>query len=664
MIRNAETTNGSGFFEPAAEGRTVNSARSFKTTERKITEKNEKFEKTFDSVYRENNAVPKKTVVKQKQKANFTEDKNVAERNADYNTDKTGVEQNKNLAVRKVITENKFEFEIEDEMKTVETENINSLIAQINFENMQNFDIDIRLNAVENIENILAAVSQKLNLNIDTQIPIAQFDAEDVPEEVIWQLSQLLCVLKEMGDAFLDAGLNGETVENRGEIFSPQEAFSIGQYLQQETIKLELSFAELGISREIAKNITYDDMNLEANVSLNVAADLETRTPAQQNLPESVENIFVEKKTGSADIQSIIEQFEDVINKVGATPLKNENLSKEPAITALNELKKEILKEPVISVNEKTAENVEKPKVNAAVENLPKEPIAAVSSELRKEIAKEEVKTQILAENTETAEETSQKPVVKNTLKTEIGRNEADTEKPEEKGETKESKLSEVLFNKNNKKENHNEDNRQNQQKQIGAMENTFSSPIRDAMIRTDERSANSPITLDGVSIEANKFNDSSEITSVSPRFVKLFEKEIVEQVQRTILNSSNKNGVHQISLTLNPEKLGEIKLTIQVDGNVVSAKLNVENSQVKQIIEQNLQNLKDSLAQHNLSAGSLDVNINGKEESRQDYERIINSKNRAGQTDAEGAVLDNAEEFLGMETGRRFGTNSFEFFA
>jgi flagellar hook-length control protein FliK len=116
--------------------------------------------------------------------------------------------------------------------------------------------------------------------------------------------------------------------------------------------------------------------------------------------------------------------------------------------------------------------------------------------------------------------------------------------------------------------------------------------------------------------------------------------------------------------MTLNPEKLGEIKLVIQVENGVVSARLNVENSEVKSIIEQNLQSLKDALSQQNLSAGNLDVSV-GSESAREMLERMKASrKHSKGHFGKEEGVI--AEETLdfGVDTGRRYGTNSFEFFA
>ena len=41
-----------------------------------------------------------------------------------------------------------------------------------------------------------------------------------------------------------------------------------------------------------------------------------------------------------------------------------------------------------------------------------------------------------------------------------------------------------------------------------------------------------------------------------------------------------------------------------------LAARIQVENQQVKQIVESNLQLLKDALAEQNLQAGSFEVNV------------------------------------------------------
>jgi len=294
------------------------------------------------------------------------------------------------------------------------------------------------------------------------------------------------------------------------------------------------------------------------------------------------------------------------------------------------------------NVNEKTDAKTNDEKVSVKTS----EEKANAKTDVENSVKTPEAQTQIVSGRKEVAKETDKFEAKSETSETK-----------ETKIEGKEIKVPQMSASKNNQ---------ENPQNQNDEPDKEFYTPIRDAMIRTTENGANSPITLDGISIEANKFNDSSEITSVSPRFVKLFEKEIVEQVQKTILNSTGKNGTHQISLTLNPEKLGEIKLTIQVEGNVVSAKMNVENSQVKQIIEQNMQNLKDSLAQQNLNAGSLDVNV-GESGHKELQEKMQHAKNRIKNGvsgDVESVLTNETQDLSGIDTGRRFGNNSFEFFA
>jgi flagellar hook-length control protein FliK len=75
---------------------------------------------------------------------------------------------------------------------------------------------------------------------------------------------------------------------------------------------------------------------------------------------------------------------------------------------------------------------------------------------------------------------------------------------------------------------------------------------------------------------------------------------------------------------------------------------------------------LKDSLAQQNLNAGSLDVNV-GENGSRELQERMQNARNRTksgAQSGTENVAVDETQDLSGVDTGRRFGNNSFEFFA
>jgi flagellar hook-length control protein FliK len=129
------------------------------------------------------------------------------------------------------------------------------------------------------------------------------------------------------------------------------------------------------------------------------------------------------------------------------------------------------------------------------------------------------------------------------------------------------------------------------------------------------------------------------------------------------------KNGAHEVRLQLKPETLGEIKMQIRIEGDVVAARINVESQQVRQIVESNMQSLKDALAEHNLQAGAFDVNVgkgfgdNGHSGAMQaDAGNKRASGN--GSADSSDESADQAEIAAGDETGRRFGKNTIEYFA
>jgi flagellar hook-length control protein FliK len=96
----------------------------------------------------------------------------------------------------------------------------------------------------------------------------------------------------------------------------------------------------------------------------------------------------------------------------------------------------------------------------------------------------------------------------------------------------------------------------------------------------------------------------------------------------------------------------------------MVTAKIQVESQQVKQIIENNMQSLRNALQEHNLQSGSLDVSVDRRFEERPSNDRHEHSVDRQNihddiaQTDVDTVVL------TGTDTGKRYGDNSIEYFA
>jgi flagellar hook-length control protein FliK len=135
---------------------------------------------------------------------------------------------------------------------------------------------------------------------------------------------------------------------------------------------------------------------------------------------------------------------------------------------------------------------------------------------------------------------------------------------------------------------------------------------------------------------------------------------QILNQISHKISEAAQ-SGLSYIRLKLKPEKLGEVQIRLSVQNDVVTARIDVENQQVRQIVENNFQALRDSLQDHNLSAGNLDVNVG--DFSRDGEDGSGNSQQENARRN--GLFSDEEEaEYTdpNTDTGRRFGTNSFEY--
>jgi flagellar hook-length control protein FliK len=159
-------------------------------------------------------------------------------------------------------------------------------------------------------------------------------------------------------------------------------------------------------------------------------------------------------------------------------------------------------------------------------------------------------------------------------------------------------------------------------------------------------------------------------LRTTEPGTMRQLEESVISQVADK-LNVAMKTGITEIRVMLRPESLGEVQMKIRIEGDVVIGKMYVENQQVKHIVEANLQTLKDSLSQHNLTVGSFSVDINHGNDAREQMQDLATGRNNdqdgngnshkdaGGQTDENGSTMAS-----GIETGRKFGTNSVEYFA
>lgn len=88
-----------------------------------------------------------------------------------------------------------------------------------------------------------------------------------------------------------------------------------------------------------------------------------------------------------------------------------------------------------------------------------------------------------------------------------------------------------------------------------------------------------------------------------------LIAKDIINQIEGKI-KVDIKGEVSEIKMLLKPDNLGEVTLKLLTENGIVTAKFLADNQKVKEIIEANLNDLKDSLSQQGINVSELSVSV------------------------------------------------------
>ena len=88
--------------------------------------------------------------------------------------------------------------------------------------------------------------------------------------------------------------------------------------------------------------------------------------------------------------------------------------------------------------------------------------------------------------------------------------------------------------------------------------------------------------------------------------------EQVVQQVKESLAQQDVKPGSQQITLTLSPDSLGEVKMNLNLQGQKLSVEIVTENRTVRDAIIQHTGALKESLARQNITMESFDVTTSG----------------------------------------------------
>ncbi len=113
-----------------------------------------------------------------------------------------------------------------------------------------------------------------------------------------------------------------------------------------------------------------------------------------------------------------------------------------------------------------------------------------------------------------------------------------------------------------------------------------------------------SEVKNNNINIVKNNINTGMKDLQNTIKTIKTTE--IISEITRHFQNTDIKSIVFQLS----PENLGKIKLLIDYSTNRLTANIEVENEQVKQIIQSNLEQLKNNLQNSGIQLSNINVNI------------------------------------------------------
>lgn len=95
-----------------------------------------------------------------------------------------------------------------------------------------------------------------------------------------------------------------------------------------------------------------------------------------------------------------------------------------------------------------------------------------------------------------------------------------------------------------------------------------------------------------------------------------------VDQISQGVMRGL-RNNLHQLTLTMYPKELGEVKVDMQIRESHISVSFVMENSRVKEALESNMQDFKDNLNKQGFSLQECFVSVdqNNSDEARQRFE-------------------------------------------
>jgi hypothetical protein len=169
------------------------------------------------------------------------------------------------------------------------------------------------------------------------------------------------------------------------------------------------------------------------------------------------------------------------------------------------------------------------------------------------------------------------------------------------------------------------------------------------------------------VDVANNNYFDNikNDIENFSGNFIKNeVQKNVkVHEIMREVNSFIANKQTRQLVLQIEPERLGKMRVSVEVVNEVVKANVEVENESVKRMIENNQNLLKDALIQQGLHLGSFTISLSNSFEKNSSNATYANKKTqkkfKLKDELAKDEVLTDASAAVKQ---KNYGYNSYEY--
>jgi Flagellar hook-length control protein len=132
---------------------------------------------------------------------------------------------------------------------------------------------------------------------------------------------------------------------------------------------------------------------------------------------------------------------------------------------------------------------------------------------------------------------------------------------------------------------------------------------------------------------------------------------DVLNQILDRIKVTGDKN-ISELHVSLKPEELGEVSIRLVLEKGAMTGRIMVENSDVKSLIESNLQDIKDTLRNQHINVSDVNVSVGLGGGNQSQEQRFYQSRWNYGKSKVSGFSVSSPVEGISPEAVSNYGSS------